>query len=78
MKLKNLFINTLMALRDEIASNFLSLHHSFTYCLSFFYFMIFAVNAYYFNNSKNVIFIFLSNSSMLHTEGRGLVSRMPP
>lgn len=58
MKLKNLFINTLMALRDEIASNFLSLPHPFMYCLSFLYFMIFAVNAYYFNNSKNVIFIF--------------------
>ena len=68
-----------MAPQDEIASHFLSLHHSFRYCLCFFKknFMIFAVNAYYFNNSKNVIFMFLSDSSVPHDEGRGLSAECP-
>lgn len=39
--------------------------------------MIFAVNAYYFNNSKNVIFMFFSDSSVPHDEGRGLSAECP-
>lgn len=40
-------------------------------------FMTFAVNAYYFNNSKNAIFMFSSDSSVPH-ERQGPVSRMSP
>lgn len=43
-----------------------------------FYFMFLAVNAYYFNNHKTVIFIFVSGPSVLIAEGRDLVSRMHP
>lgn len=51
-ELKDLFTSVLIAPRDETAGDFLSLHHSFRYRLSFFYVTIFAVRAYYFNKSK--------------------------
>ena len=39
--------------------------------------MTFAVNAYYFNSSKNVMFMFLSDASAPHGESRGLSPECP-